>query len=206
MNLCAKTSTEVDLYDIFCQMDKDQDEDGSTAFLRSRKKKECDLEPDNCTVCLNKVVNDGIVTPCGHSFHRPCLEQAYLAIGHCPNCRQHLPMRWLHTNRIGIQRTAAEYWDYITETCLPPPPEIGPLLPSHQRQYDYDMNELSPPPPMWSRLWISDRLVELRIRFNIPSDYDLTVADLQVCEANGIRGITPEWTFPSWVDSISDSD
>ena len=184
---------DMDLYDIFMERDekKPNEED---------RKNSQDRKPDcRCTVCLNDLTSDCIRTPCGHFFHRSCLEQAYLSNNTCPNCRQMLPQRWLHENAIAIRMTSEAYWDYVHNELLPAPPEIGPMLPSHQRAYDYQQDASQRPPPRWSRQWIQDQIVEMRVRFNIPVDIVLTVADLTLCENNGILGIFPEWSLPSWV-------
>ena len=186
----------MDLYEIF---GRDQERDKENTDPNIQKKPE-----SRCTICLCRIEKDHIQTPCGHDFHKSCLEKAYLTTGNCPNCRQHIPKRWLHTNRIAIRMTSTEYWQHVNDTLLPPPPVIGPMLPGHQRLYDFQCNTSITPPSPWTRLWIQDRIVEMRVRFNIPTDYVLTTVDVQTCEENGIMGITPEWSFPTWVHPDSD--
>lgn len=51
-------------------------------------------EAIECSICLSEIdKGSGILTNCGHTFHRPCLstwaeEQAGLSECKCPNCRE----------------------------------------------------------------------------------------------------------------------
>ena len=185
----------IDLYEFFQRKqeeDEKEDADNDNYNLKDMRKDQ------RCTVCLENLEGDVVRTPCGHSYHRMCIERAYIAIGTCPNCRQHLPNRWLHNNGIAIRMTSEQYWTQVRDEMLPPPPTIGPMLPSHQRWYD-ELHGLADPPPRWTRRWIQDRIVEMRIRFNVPADVILDANDVRICENNGIMGIHPEWTIPSWV-------
>ena len=197
-NTSMTDRTDIDLYEFFVEKEKEEADD------ERKNNDSCDKKETRpncrCTVCLCELENEIVRTPCGHSYHKSCIEQAYLAIGSCPNCRQHIPHRWLHRNGIAIRMTSDQYWTHVRDELLPQPPEIGPMLPSHQRWYD-QIHGISDPPSNWTRQWIDDRIVEMRIRFNIPPDMVLDANDVRICENNGIRGIQPEWTIPSWVDS-----
>ena len=105
-----------------------------------------------------------------------------------------------------ILRSGRQYWAWV-EANLPVPPVIGPMLPSHQRQYNlHVLQEISELPPWWTRQWIEDRKVEMRIRFRIPEHYRLTSTDVRNCENNGMRGVFPEWTIPSWYEPLFSED
>ena len=188
--------SSMDLWEIF---GADSHSNLDSPRKQEKKKKEMISNDDQCSICWERMkVDDTVLTPCGHVFHKHCFKQAYFAIEHCPLCRQHLPNQWLLQNDIFIM-TNTEYWLHVEHNILPPPPEIGPLLPSQQRHYNVEIGEIEYVPQWWTRPWIADRLIELRMRFNIPPSVELTAADLRQCAHNGIRGIEPEWTAPTWV-------
>ena len=160
-----------------------------------------------CTVCLEPIQSNGILTACGHSFHKDCCIQVILNNTDCPNCRTPFPDGWLYNNDIlpilstkQYLTTLSErldYWEQVEE-ALEKPPAVGPMLPSHQRWYDMDILEIedSRPAP-WTHKWIMDRICEMRIRFNISMDITLDERDVLNCETNGINGIFPEWSLTS---------
>ena len=121
----------MDLEDIFGSTDPTK-----RKSTRRQPFKKDNADRDDCTICLSKQDATSLVTPCGHEFHHECLDKAYAVTGSCPNCRQVFPDRWLYTNLIVIKMSSREYWRYVEENILPPPPPIGPLLPSQQRHYD----------------------------------------------------------------------
>ena len=164
-----------------------------------------------CSVCLEPLGDQFISTTCRHDFHYRCL-RSY--IDHCednqditcPLCRSLFSHRWL--TQTGLQRriSSRQYWAQV-EDSFGPAPIIGPLIPSHQRQYDVSEGFAAQLPVRWSRQWIEDRQAEMRIRFNIDPSFRLTANDVSICEATGMLGIFPEWSMPSWYHPIfSDSD
>lgn len=42
---------------------------------------------DSCAVCLEKMENDLVFTPCSHTFHHDCLSEAIKHNPKCPLCR-----------------------------------------------------------------------------------------------------------------------
>jgi len=50
-------------------------------------------DDDCCSICLNKMVRNTIITHCGHKFHRNCLRSS---IKKCPMCRS--PLFHNHVN------------------------------------------------------------------------------------------------------------
>ena len=162
------------------------------------------LNEERCTVCLEALKANLIITPCGHRYHYDCLKNAYQAVNYCPNCRQECPTMWLLRHQIVMKMTSTEYWAFVEEHLLEPPPEIGPMLPIHQRRYDVEQGTADSVPAWWTRPWIEDRIIEMRVRFNIPENIMLTTADVKLCEYNGVRGIQPEWTGPTWYYHDSD--
>ena len=162
-----------------------------------------------CSICLERIkpfvqCKQKLRTQCKHFFHRDCYIQAILSNPTCPNCRDPTPPDWFRRHNVlpikDIHRYTAkitdrlQYWEDVEDRLEEPPP-IGPMLPSHQRWYNMDIiEETDSRPAMWTRMWISDRLCEMRIRFNIPAEIRLTEKDILICENNGIRGIYPEWS------------
>ena len=160
-----------------------------------------------CAICLEETtsVNYPVVsTPCSHRFHTQCCVQAVLQNPTCPLCRAEIPDNWLFIQKIlpirhlrrYLQTTTlrAQYWEKVEEQ-LTKPPSIGPMLPSHQRWYNMDiLGETPTRPSPWSPTWVRDRLVEMRIRFNIAPEILLDERDIVRCENLGLRGIFPEWT------------
>ena len=167
----------------------------------------------DCAICLDSLERNIVNTKCGHAFHAHCLTKAVLQAPKCPYCRTKFRIEWLLENdlinmkEIGIlldktprpiQNTSARetYWNQVEEE-LEDPPLIGPMLPSQQRWYNMEiLEEIDFRPPQWSQLWISDRISEMRIRFNIGPDTALTARDVHICELNGILGVRPEWAPP----------
>jgi len=50
-------------------------------------------ENNDCSICLNELTPDPYTTPCGHSFHKTCLDQwlqQEKSGNACPNCREFL--------------------------------------------------------------------------------------------------------------------
>lgn len=43
-----------------------------------------------CSICLD-LYQRPVTTPCGHTFCRPCIRQAWRATRRCPQCRTELP-------------------------------------------------------------------------------------------------------------------
>ena len=156
-----------------------------------------------CTICLDNINENGVVTVCGHHFHRDCCIQVIMNKADCPNCRMPFPDNWLQVSQTLPIPSVSQYlyninerrryWEQV-ENALEEPPIIGPMLPSHQRWYDMDILEIEESrPKLWTTKWISDRLVEMRIRFNIDLRITLDETDILKCENNGIQGIYPEW-------------
>ena len=159
-------------------------------------------EEQECSICLEVLRRRLIVTPCDHTFHQRCLQQLVRHQRRCPLCRFEFPTRWVNEHVLPLLMTGRQYWASV-EDRLPPPPFIGPLLPSHQRRYNLEvLHEIRELPPWWTSQWIEDRKAEMRIRFRIPDHYRLTSADVRRCEDNGIRGIYPEWSIPSWYQPL----
>ena len=162
-----------------------------------------------CAICLEETDNIStsypiVTTPCSHRFHTQCCLRAVLQNPTCPLCRTDIPDNWLFIQRIlpirhlrrYLQTSAhrARYWENV-EGQLTEPPLIGPMLPSHQRWYDMDiLGEVATRPSPWSPSWVHDRLVEMRVRFNISSEILIDERDIVRCENLGMRGIFPEWT------------
>ena len=162
-----------------------------------------------CAICLEETCDTSmshpaVTTPCAHKFHTQCCIQAVLQNPTCPLCRTEIPDNWLFVQKILPIRQLrrylhtttlrARYWESV-EDRLTEPPVIGPMLPSHQRWYNMDiLGETSSRPSPWSPTWIRDRLVEMRVRFNITSEIILDERDIVRCENLGLRGIFPEWT------------
>ena len=150
-----------------------------------------------CAICLEEISDTDastptVMTPCFHRFHTQCCVQAILQNPTCPLCRTEFPDNWLFMQKVlpirhlrRYLRTInhrARYWEKVEEE-LTEPPCIGPMLPSHQRWYNMDiLGETTTRPPIWSPIWIQDRLVEMRIRFNISPDVDLDEGDIIRCE------------------------
>ena len=156
-----------------------------------------------CVICQDCNYGRAIKSPCGHSYHYGCLKKAITHNRTCPLCRATLPWDWLR--RQNLVKSSRQYWAEVEKQLLPVP-VIGPLVPSQQRRYNLSIGEINQLPPWWSRQWICDRLVELRIRYNIPSEIELTSQDLRRCEDNSIIGMRPEWTFPTWVQYVDSED
>ena len=167
-------------------------------------------DDSECSICLDKLRQNTVQTTCGHTFHRRCLTSAIMRKPHCPYCRQKFRIEWMNKMKlvnmsaIGLilkqtpdalvhESARHEYWDSV-EDSFEEPPLVGPMLPCHQRWYNMDiLEETSTRPLPWSTIWIQDRMVEMRIRFAIPSDIKLTAFDVHCCEINGILGVYPEW-------------
>ena len=159
---------------------------------------------NKCSICLEQVNNfaqckQKLRTQCKHVFHKDCYIQAILNNPICPNCRDPIPSDWFWRNNIlpipNIRhyiddlRKRLQYWERVEES-LEKPPMIGPMLPSHQRWYNMDiLEETESRPAIWSKLWIRDRICEMRIRFNIPAEVHLDEKDILRCENDGIRDI-----------------
>lgn len=44
-----------------------------------------------CSICLSKIkLNNLIITPCLHYFHKNCLKEWFNNDYSCPNCRDHI--------------------------------------------------------------------------------------------------------------------
>ena len=149
-----------------------------------------------CSICIDSCYGRAFRTPCGHMFHFGCLRRSLQHDRRCPLCRQEISAHWMRRRRLLI--SSRVYWSQV-EHSFGPIPHYGPLIPSHQRRVDYDAGLIQQVPAWWTRPWIQDRLVELRMRFNVPADIDLTSQDLRTCENNGTIGTKPEWAFPTWV-------
>ncbi|XP_031494080.1 uncharacterized protein LOC116260126 [Nymphaea colorata] len=55
----------------------------------SKRKKDDNIEDEECTICLEKFVpgEDVLITPCNHMFHGDCLQPWVRSHGKCPVCR-----------------------------------------------------------------------------------------------------------------------
>ena len=149
------------------------------------------FDDPECTICIQEITHGGIETPCGHHFHQFCIHRVCLTSNRCPNCRNILTEQWMETNDFGDVISAETYWKYV-EAEFDEAPLIGPLVPHQQRKFNKLMYGEAYPTP-WSQEWINDRLAELRMRFNVSSQYILNESDLEKCEINGRCGIFPEW-------------
>lgn len=148
-----------------------------------------------CTVCRESHHNNVITTTCGHSFHYDCLRQACQHQERCPNCRHEFSTRWLHQNNLGVFMTGEMFWVQF-ELSFGPPPTIGPLVPHQQRLRDWELGRIGNIRRFtywWTREWIQDKLAEIRMRYQISDQVELTQADLHYCEARGIRRQIPFW-------------
>ena len=160
-----------------------------------------------CAICLDDS-NDqengqSVETPCHHWFHTECCLQAILQNPTCPMCRAEIPDNWPFLQQMLPVRNLRRYlqtmphriryWSRV-EDDLEEPPEVGPMLPSHQRWYNMDiLEEVATRPLPWSPVWVHDRLVEMRIRFQIASEVPLGKWDIVRCENRALRGMFPEW-------------
>ena len=145
-----------------------------------------------CTVCLDTILTNHIRTPCSHDFHHACLARSCEIQERCPNCRHQFTERWLHNNQIVITMTAPEFWEQF-DASFGSVPHMGPLIPTQQYQQDVSLRRRIRMPAWWSNAWVESKLIELRMRYVIPMDLPLTIADLRYCEAMGIRSRQPQW-------------
>ena len=156
------------------------------------------LELPTCTICLELISTDSILTPCQHTFHKACLIPACTEQEICPNCRYHFPVRWLHQNGIVVIMTAMEFWE-LFEFSFGPKPSVGPMIPTHQLRDELANGNIPRIPGWWTSQWIVARLAELRICHNIPQHIPLSTATLQQYEQAGIRG-----RIDIWADQFND--
>ena len=150
------------------------------------------LELPTCTICLEVIATDSIMTPCSHYFHKACLKPSCNEQEICPNCRHRFSVRWLHLNGIVVLMTAIEFWE-LFEFSFGPKPGVGPMIPTHQFRDSMSNGDLPRIPGWWTAQWISAKLTELRICFNIPMNIPLSVTDLHQYEHAGIRGRIVDW-------------
>ena len=49
----------------------------------------CSCHKDMCSICMDMIENDNSTLPCGHQYHKPCIEK-WEKEGHntCPCCRK----------------------------------------------------------------------------------------------------------------------
>lgn len=152
-----------------------------------------------CSICLDQLCSsESLTTPCFHAFHIGCLFRSLANNDLCPYCRQTLPRDWLLANRLVIRLTREEYWNQVDQS-FGPPNGVGPRIPSQQRIIDAALYRRFGVPRLWDGEWIEDKLLETRMRFNIPPDIILFVSDLQKIEELGRRGLTPEWSVSNWI-------
>ena len=153
-----------------------------------------------CSICLDNLCpTEWLRTPCGHLFHARCLMQS-LVYGRmfCPYCRTPLSENWLLMNRLIIRMSREEYWAKFDEEFGRPIGD-GPLIPSQQRVMDAALYRRFGVPEIWDSVWIEDKLIEIRMRFNIPPDIVLYTTDIEKIERLGRRGLTPEWNISNWI-------
>ena len=152
-----------------------------------------------CSICLDQLCSsEPLVTPCFHAFHIGCLFRSLANNDLCPYCRQTLPHDWLLANQLVIRLSREEYWHQVDQE-FGRPIGLGPLIPSQQREQDAVFYRRFGVPTIWDSTWIEDRIVECRMRFNIPPDIILYVTDLRKIEELGRRGLTPEWSVSNWI-------
>ena len=143
-----------------------------------------------CTCCLEPVKQLSLQTPCGHTFHKNCLHYALSTQYSCPNCRASVPLEWRQRHRVGVTLTIEEYWCLFTQSFTVT--EIGPQIPSY---YEPPGNQVL---PFLSQKNQQIRLQEMRMKFNIPAKYTVSLSDLWRCEVNGRNCKYPEWSMPCW--------
>ena len=169
---------------------------------------------EECFICLEDLTTGIVVTQCGHGYHTGCLKRAVIQNPTCPCCRSKFRIEWLSQHELvnmknlglllsstplplRLESAGDSYWDQV-ENQLPEPPLIGPMLPSQQRWYNMEiLEETNHRPLSWSGTWVSDRIAEMRVRFGIAYEVELSAYDVQICEINGILGVTPEWRLCS---------
>ena len=152
-----------------------------------------------CSICLDPLCSsEQLVTPCGHNFHVKCLFRSLANNDLCPYCRQILSHDWLLANRLVIRLSREEYWNQVDQSFGRPIGD-GPLIPSQSRSLDNALYRRFGVPRLWDGDWIEDKLLEVRMRFNIPPDILLLVSDLVKIEELGRRGLTPEWSISQWI-------
>jgi hypothetical protein len=49
-----------------------------------------DIIDDDCSICLNKLEDDVIITDCNHQFHRNCIRDLIIVTNVCPLCRNNI--------------------------------------------------------------------------------------------------------------------
>ena len=147
-----------------------------------------------CTCCLEFIDDNNILTPCNHGFHRDCLHYALSNNPHCPNCRTIVPTSWRNRTRVGARLTSLEYWALFTRSFGTS--SIGPHIPSFYQTH------MQLAPPFTNSDYQKIRLTEMRMKFNIPSSFLLSISDLWKCEHNGRNGIFPEWSLPAWYNPL----
>ena len=47
---------------------------------------------DNCPICIEKMEGDKVQLPCGHQFHKNCIDQWMQSNETCPYCRAETPL------------------------------------------------------------------------------------------------------------------
>ena len=62
------------------------------ALEDSPSKRKYSYEIPICSICLNDMLSDLIVTSCGHVYHSECLINCLKNKSVCPNCRTFAPL------------------------------------------------------------------------------------------------------------------
>ena len=154
-----------------------------------------------CYICLETLDKDRITTPCRHAYHKSCLTRLVKEYQKCACCRQNFPTEWLLEN--GLRSlTPEEYWSTFERT-FDTFTGIGPLVPHQRRQFDAVHRLSLGVPSFWSSEWIEDKLAEVRMHFDIPTEFILTPFDLVRMENRGRYGIEPIWETPTWYRSTT---
>ena len=146
---------------------------------------------ESCPICIIPVKEDGITTPCGHTYHHECLKNMLMDHGtDCCLCRQDISFNWLHQHEMVTRVSPRIYWRRV-RYGFGRWPIIGPFVPCQQRYYDQYADGRHMPTP-WSRQWTEDRKAELRMRLNIPPSVLFTNNLLIRCMERGRHGLK-EW-------------
>eukprot|EP00667_Euglena_gracilis_P029880 EG_transcript_40342 len=69
-----------------------------------------------CVICMD-LFQDPVVTPCNHSFCRPCIEQHLRNSSSCPLCKMHVIKRGLIAIPV-VANIIGVYQRMVGEDCL----------------------------------------------------------------------------------------
>lgn len=81
---------------------------------------------DNCAICMEALVEDGVPLNCGHLYHAKCVIPWLQRGGGCPTCRDKP-----HQEPMAVEAWA---WDAVGRTYVPAPPR-APRRPRHMNGF-----------------------------------------------------------------------